>query len=481
MVKGNSEAATVNGVRKFGWTDKIGYALGDFGCNLSFALIGTYMMDFYTQFIGLSSGTWAILIILVKVWDAINDPIMGGIIDSKRIGKKSKFKPWIKIGAIGLTVTGALAFLPIPGAPYAVKVTVCILTYLLWDICYTLVNVPYGSLNSAISADPNERTALSTWRSIGAGLGGLVMLVLPVLVYDEDNVLLGDRFIWIGLVLGFLAFWAFFACLKMTEERYEKPAEVKQKYNYLNTLKGFFKNRPLIAMCIASFAMIVFFWSNQQTTKWLFQCYFGNAKLSGIASIASYLPLVVSIPFVGKAVKRWGKKAVAGFPLLLSVVSAAVLLLIPMQPNDMTSTIIYMVGMMLIQLGGGAFQLICWAMITDCIDYQELKTKRREEGSVYAMYSLFRKLAQGVAASLVIMCMTWVGYNADLGPDQLAGVPEKMKNMAIILMLVGSALMAVSLLLLYNLGKKQVAKIGEELNKSEQEIDINEALENSKE
>lgn len=467
--------------RKFGIKDKVGYAMGDFGCNLSFALIGTYMMDFYTQFIGLSETTWAILIILVKIWDAVNDPIMGAVVDSKRIGKSGKFKPWIKIGSIGLILAGALAFIPIPNAPYGIKVTVCILTYLCWDIFYTIVNVPYGSLNSAISANVNERTALSTWRSIGAGAGGVLMMVLPVMLYDDNDALIGGRLIWIGLILGVIAYISFNLCLKMTVERYEQPPEKSQKFNYAETIKGFLKNRPLIAMCVASFAMIVFFWSNQQTTKWLFQCYFGNAKLSGIASLISYLPLLICIPFIGKWVKRWGKKAVAGYPLLLGVLSGLGMLLIPMKPQNTASTVIYMVGLMFIQLGGGAFQLICWAMITDCIDYQQLKTGKREEGSVYAIYSLFRKLAQGVAASLVILSMTWVGYNSSLGPNQLDGVPEKMKNMAILLMLLGSALMAISLLWIYNLDKTKVEEIGQKLNKDTSDIDINAAIENRNE
>lgn len=157
--------------RPFGMRDKIGYALGDFGCQMSFALITAYLADFYTQYIGLTEATWAIIIIFLKIWDAVNDPIMGGIMDSRRISAKSKYKPWIRIGSFGLIVSGALAFLPIPHASYAMRVIVCVVTYLAWDIFYTLVNVPYGTLNSAISADPNERTQLSTYRSIGAGAG----------------------------------------------------------------------------------------------------------------------------------------------------------------------------------------------------------------------------------------------------------------------------------------------------------------------
>lgn len=465
---------------KFGIRDKIGYAFGDFGCNLSFSLIAAYMADFYTQFIGLPTEVWGIIIIFTKIWDGINDPIMGGIMDNKRIGKGSKFKPWIKIGSFGLIISGALVFLPIPNASMAVKIIVCVVTYLIWDICYTVVNIPYGALNSSISGDPQERTALSTFRSIGAGIGGLLCLALPIFVYDDNENLIGSRLFIIGIVLGIIAFFAYQACLKMTVERFE-PKQEKVKINYLKTLKGFLRNRPLIAMCLASFALIIFFTSNLQTTKWLFQCYFGNAKTAlTIAGLVSYLPIIAFIPFVGKLVKKFGKKLSAGVPLLFSIVIGVVMLFIPMEQNSMSSAIIYVAGLMLIQFGGGVFQLICWAMITDCIDYQQLKAGQREEGSVYAIYSLFRKIAQGIALYLPLYCMEKVGYLPNVKPisDQLEGVPEKMKNMSIILMLIGSVIMALALLLIYNLGKKEVEDISHKLGKDADSIDINNALEN---
>jgi GPH family glycoside/pentoside/hexuronide:cation symporter len=408
---------------------------------------------------------------------------MGSVMDNKRIGKKSKFKPWIKIGSFGLVVAGALVFLPIPNASLPVKIMVCVITYLLWDICYTIVNIPYGALNSSISGDSQERTSLSTFRSIGAGIGGFLCLLLPSFVYDSNENLIGERLIWICIILGVISFFAFQACIRMTTERYEVK-QVNVKINYFKTLKGFLKNRPLIAMCLASFAMLVFFTSNLQTTKWLFQCYFGNASTAlTIAGIVSYLPMIILIPFVGKIVKKFGKKLAAGLPLLFSIVVSVILLFIPMEENSTVSAMIYVIGLMLIQLGGGVFQLVCWALITDCIDYQQIQSGQREEGSVYAIYSLFRKIAQGVALYLPLYCMEKVGYLSYIKPisDQLPGVSEKMKTMAILLMLFGSVVMAISMLLIYNLGKKEVADIATTLGKDLEDIDINSALENRNE
>lgn len=454
---------------KFGWRDKIGYAMGDFGCNMSFALISSYMADFYTQYIGIPAAAWAVIIILTKIWDGINDPIMGGIMDNVKIGKgSSKFKPWIKIGSVGLVVSGALVFLPIPEATTWVKIAVCIVTYLMWDICYTLLNVPYGALSSAITGDAVERTQLSTWRSIGAGIGGVLCMLLPMIIYDDNNNIIGNRLIWVGIVMGVIAFGAYTLCIKLTTERVAVPEEKREKINYLRTLKGFLKNRPLLGLCLASFAQIVFLMSSSQTTKWLFQTHFGEAGIMvTISSFISYLPLVVLIPFASKIVKKFGTRLSVGAPLVLSVIGALVALVVPIPANG-TGSAIYIVALALIQAGGGLFNLLVWAMVNDCIDYQEVNTGVREEGSVYAMYSLFRKISQGVALSLPLLCMEAVGYNPQANPisAQAPGVSGSMVKVAAGLMLAGAVIMLVAFFLVYNLGKKEVEEIASTLGKS---------------
>ena len=458
-------------VRPFGIRDKIGYAFGDLGCNLSFSLISAFMLDFYTQYIGIPGAIWSVIIIVTKVWDGVNDPIMGGIMDSVRIGRSgSKFKPWMSIAAIGLTVTGALVFLPVPNAALWLKVTLCIVTYLLWDICYTLMNVPYGSLSAAITADPLERTSLSTWRSIGAAIGGGISMLLPLLLYDDNQNLNGDILIWVALAMGAVALVVYILCIKMTTERVVVPPERREKINYLKTLKGFITNRPLLALCLASFASIVFFMSSTQTAKWLFQIHFHNTDMITVCTIISYLPMLFFIPFTSKIVAKFGKKYAVGMPFALSIVASVVMLCIPI-PGNQTGMIIYIVGLMFIQTGGGMFNLITWAMVIDCIDYQQLKTGMREEGSVYAMYSLFRKIAQGVSLSLPLLCMQAVGYNPQADPigNQDPGVPEAMVKMSIGLMLIGAVIMFVSFMLIYNLGKKEVADMQAKLNKTDED------------
>ena len=174
------------GFRKFGMRDKVAYAAGDLGCNMSFALKSSIMAIFWTQFMALGEEMYAFLLVIVQVWDAINDPLLGSLFDAdKKIHKHGKFKTYIFIGAMGLLFSGLFFFLPVPNAPHFMRCILFVLGYILWDAFYTIANVPYGSMMSVITTDGAERSELSVWRSIGSMIGNVVpMVLLPVLCYD---------------------------------------------------------------------------------------------------------------------------------------------------------------------------------------------------------------------------------------------------------------------------------------------------------
>ena len=174
-------AVDAKGYRKFGFRDVFAYGLGDFGCNMSFALKGTLTI-FWTQYMGIDSILMASLLLLVQVWDAINDPVIGAMVDAdKRQYKRNKFLAYIWAGSVGLLVAGALCFVPWTGAPYVVKCILFVAGYILWDAFYTVANVPYGSMLSLITADPVERAKLSTGRSVGSMVGSLSTgMILPI-------------------------------------------------------------------------------------------------------------------------------------------------------------------------------------------------------------------------------------------------------------------------------------------------------------
>ena len=175
-----------NGKRKFGIRDKLAYAAGDAGCNLSFGLKGT-VQTFWLVFMMLETGLFSILLLIVQAWDAINDPLIGSLIDAdKRKYKLGKYKTYILIGALGLLVGGAAVFLPFPKSPLAIKVVLFILGYLIWDAAYTMANVPYGTMLNIVTEDQGERAQLSVFRSIGGAVGGMLPgIILPMIIWEK--------------------------------------------------------------------------------------------------------------------------------------------------------------------------------------------------------------------------------------------------------------------------------------------------------
>ena len=447
-------------VRPFGKRDKISYALGDFGCNMSFALF-SYLELFYTQYIGLDPKIWAIILIFLKIWDGINDPIMGGLMDAIKPGKKGKFKTYIFYGSFVLAVAGVMCFLPIPNAPLAVKIIVCILGYLAWDTAYTVVNVPYGAMSAAITADSGERASLSTWRSIGAGIANVIIMVgIPLVCMDKDDNLIGMNVFIMSIVLGLIGFVAFQILVKGTTERVqiETPSEEKPKFNYFKAVGAFLKNRSAVGVTLASIFCLVTMNGLATANQILFQSFFEMAQLSGLISLVSYLPLVGGMALIHPMVKKYGKKAVATYPTIFGIVAGILMATLPIKPNTF-GLIIWIILSMMNGIATAMFSVICWAMVSDCIDYQEYKTGRREEGTVYAIYSLGRKLAQGFGPATITLIMVGLGYNNKLKADQPFEVANNIRVMIGCVHAVCALLQFLFLKFIYNLDKKKVAEM----------------------
>lgn len=454
----------------FGMKDKIGYAFGDMGCNFSFQLVSSYMYLFYTQCIGLSAGDWAWIIVVSKVWDAINDVLIGNLVDRKRISKKSKFMPWIAIGSVGLVVFSIMIFTPVGDFSKIGKIIWCLLSYCLWSVAYTLINVPYGSLHSVITEDPKQRTTLSTFRSIGASLPAVIVMILPKIVY-KDNVLSENRLFIVSIVFSIAAFVVFFAMRKMVTERVVREDKV-EKVSYISTVKSYFTNRAMMGITIATIAVVIFYNSSMSVNNLVFQFYFNDASKSTFAMIASYIPLVAFMPFASNIVAKVGKKKLITVSGVVSVIAGLIMLVLPITP-DTKGIIIYVIGLMIVNAGCCVFQIIVWAIVADCIEASYRKKGVREEASLYALYSFFRKLSQGIGSAVVALALSAVHYDENAAV-QAAGVGSNIKNLYIVLLVIGLAIMTLAMWFVYNIDFKQeqsFAKVNEdnEIEKSEEE------------
>lgn len=438
---------------KFGMRDKIGYALGDFGCNMSFAFINNYLMLFYVTCMRLDPKVFAVIILIAKIFDAINDPIIGGICDSSKIGKSgSKFKPWIKWASLPLLAASILLFIYVPNAPDFVKIIMCLGLYCIWSVAYTSVNVPYGSMQSVITDVPSQRSELSTWRSIGAMLAQIpIMILLPLLVYDDHDNPRGNIFIYIVAVMGIIGFISFYLTRKMAIERVAPKAQQAQKFNYGKTLVSFFKNKHMLGVTISSVAYLALMMTVTSSMQYVFMCYFQNTKLITIASMIASCPIALGIVLAKPALKKFSKRQLCTYPFVVSIVASGIATFIRFQNPYIW------IALVAVAMFGSAFYLtLMWALVADCIDYQEEQTGRREESSIYATYSLFRKIAQGIGASLISLAVGFTGYDAKLeATAQLAGVPEKIYFMTGFLPFIGSIICFLSMFFLYKIEDKK--------------------------
>ena len=464
-----------NGYRKFGIRDSVAYAAGDLGCNMSFALKGT-MALFWTQVMGM--GLWySLLLVIVQVWDAINDPLIGSIIDAdKHKYKRNKFLAYIWAGSIGLIVGGACCFIPVPQAPVWAKFIIFIAGYVIWDAFYTVANVPYGSLLSLISKEPADRASLSAWRSIGSMVGNMVpMVILPFLIYNPDKSLNGPMVFVAALVMGVLGFICFQFMIRNTEIRVETEItlnEEQPKFNVFEAMGNFLKNRPAMGATIAAMGMFIGMQGAATAVSVVFQIYFKNPEISGIVQMFSMIPILVFTPLARKMVVKYGKKELSVVGAICSIIGGVGLFII-MPDNTGMDLMLYILCQLVYSLGLGIYSTVSWAMMGDAIDYNEWKTGKREEGVVYSLHSFFRKLAQGVGPAVALVIMNGLGYvnntvdefgNASIDVNLLSwDVAVNLRVLVAALFLVAAVMQFVGLALIYNLDKKTLDKMNTEL------------------
>lgn len=455
-----------NGYRKFGMRDKLAYAAGDFGCNMSFAL-KSYLTLFWTQYMGLDPILMASLLLLVQVWDAINDPVIGSMIDAdRRQYKRNKFLQYIHIGSIGLVVAGAACFIPLPNMPTIAKNILFVAGYMIWDAFYTLANVPYGSMMSLISTNAADRAQLSAWRSAGAMVAGILLgSIIPMLIFDSANNLLGDRIFYMALIFGVAGFLTFQYMIRNTTIRVDTNItlnEAPPKFNPVKATINFMKNRAAVGVVISALAEIIVMYGIATANMIMFQSYFKNAQISGILGTVQYLGMFLYMPFIGKIVTKFGKKEAVCGGMLFAVAAYVLMNVLPMTP-DSKGLIIFTACQLLATLGCGLYSCVSWSLMADVMDYGEWKFGVREEGTTYALYSFFRKLAQGIGPSLGLVLAAMLGYDETLGAAQTMATAVNMRYLVSVGYLVGITVQLIGIGLVYNLDKKTLAKVHADL------------------
>lgn len=450
----------VKAVKPFGIKDKLGYMFGDFGNDFTFLLSSTFLLKFYTDVMAVDAYVVGIVMMVARIVDAFTDIGMGRICDRSKDTKNGKFKPWI------LRMCGPVAifsFLMYQSAlsdiPYAAKIAYLFVTYILWgSVFYTAVNIPYGSMASAISPDPGDRQSLSTFRTMGGALAGAVVTAgIPLIAYDKINgndILNGPRFTIIAGACSVFAIICYLLCYNMCTERVKVTVTAEQlKRNSVGVMfVNAFKNRALISLIVASILMLIAQLTLQQMANYVFPNYYGNAKAQTLSMVMMGVGMVVAAFSAKPLANRFGKAEIGAVSNFAAGILCIVLYFVRPQ-----NVFVYAAFQMISWIGLGVFQIVAWALVTDVIDYSEIKNGIREDGAVYGMYSFARKLGQAATSGLVGGLLTLVGYEQSTAFDP--AVKEGIFDIATLVPAVAFLLLSIVLWFWYPLHKKQVDQV----------------------
>lgn len=446
-------------IRPFGWRDKVGYMVGNVANDFTFIFASLFLTVFYTDVLGINAGLVGTMFLVSRIVDAFTDTAMGRIADKTKATENGKFKPWLlrACGPVGLA-----SFLMyqtfLVDTSMTVKVVYMFATYLLYgSICYTAINIPYGSMASLMSSEEDDRASLSTFRGVGSLIPQVIVgVVMPMFLYTtlEDGTKIANAaaFPVVALILAIAAIACYIICYFMCTERIQ-VTQAAQNVPFKDTLKALVSNRALIGLVIVYICFLAAQMLNQTINNYIFKDYFANTMGLTVMNAVGIAPALVLAPLSVPLVRKFGKKELGVFAAVMGAI-AFFLLFIMQTTNMWLYVIINVVGL----LGFGVFNLIIWAFISDVIDDQEVRTNVREDGTIYAVCSFARKLGQAIASALGGWSLAWIGYAEGSLTGQAPEVLKGIYRIATIVPGVLYTIVGVSLLFIYPLSKKKVAE-----------------------
>ncbi len=444
-------------IKPFGFKDKIGYMFGDFGNDLTFLLSSSFLLKFYTDVMDVDAYVVGIIMMIARFVDAFTDVAMGRICDKSKMTPAGKFKPWIRRMCGPVAIVSFLMYQSsLSGLPKPAKIAYLFITYILWgSVFYTSINIPYGSMASAISGNPDDRQSLSTFRTMGGVLAGaIIMAVVPLIIYNKENgneVISGTKFTLVAGICSVLAIICYLLCYHLTTERVrpEISQEQLKKNNIGKMLSNAFKNRALISIIVATIFMLISQLTIQQMANYVFPNYYGNAKIQSLSVVMMGGGMIIAAVIAKPLSKKFGKAEISVASNMVAGIVCFLLYFI--RPQNVW---VYVAFQFLCWFGLGIFSMVVWALITDVIDYSEIKNGIREDGSVYALYSFARKLGQALTSGLSGALLSMIGYKKSTAFDK--NVVEGIFDISTLLPAISFILLALILWFWYPLKKKLV-------------------------
>ena len=451
--------------RRLGIRSVIGYGAGDLANNLAFTLSTTFLLLYYTDVVGLPAAAIGTMFLVVRLWDAFADLFAGRMID-RTMTRWGKFRPFILFGSIPLLVMSVLTFAVPAGWDGGAQLLYAYLTYAVLGLIYSMVNVPYGSLATAMTQVSRERAKLAVARGLGAGIGGLLLtfIIAPQIqgITANKTLAAADRAAQLQSVfltttlafvaLGFALYFLTFLWCKEVVVRIEPRVGIKDTFR---TLKS---NKPLGILCASSFFYLIGLFAVGGATAYYAIYVLGDAKYIIWMTLVTVIVQFACAPFVPALVTRFGKKNLYQYCGLFTVVGGIALFFVPAGLPLLALLCVAVKG-----LGVQLINTLMFALEADTVEYGEWKTGQRTEGATYAIFSFTRKITQSIGGALGAFALAIGGYITKLAVDQVQPDSAITAIKASIgLVPAAAAILAMLAFIAYPLTEKRYAEIIEE-------------------
>ena len=454
-----------NGIRPFGLRDKVGYMTGNVANDLMFIFASLYLQVFYTDVLGINAALVGTMFLVARVVDAFTDTAMGRIADKTKATKNGKFRPWLLRACGPVALASFLMYQTfIVDASMSLRIAYMFITYLLWgSICYTAINIPYGSMASVMSNEADDRAALSTFRGLGSLIPQILIgVVMPMFLYtkleDGSQVVNASAFPYAAAVLAVGSAACYIICYFMCTERVP-VTEKQENISFKDTIKALLNNRALIGIVIVYVCFLGAQMMNQSISNYIFKDYFKNTMGLTVMNAAGFAPALILAPLAVPLSSKFGKKEVGIVASVMGTIAFTGLFL--MRTTNMW---VYVAISIIGSLGFGLFNLIIWAFVTDIIDDQEVRTGAREDGTIYAVCSFSRKIGQAIASALGGYSIALIGY-VEGAASQAQAVNEGIYTIATLVPAILYGIVGLALIFVYNLNKTKVLENVEILKK----------------
>ncbi|CAH3799723.1 MULTISPECIES: glucuronide transporter [Enterobacteriaceae] len=435
--------------QQLSWRAIIGYSLGDVANNFAFAMGALFLLSYYTDVAGVGAAAAGTMLLLVRVFDAFADVTVGRIVDSVNT-RWGKFRPFLLFGSAPLMIFSVLVFCVPAEWSHSSKVIYAYITYMGLGICYSLVNIPYGSLATAMTQQPQSRARLGAARSIAASLTFvcLAFLIGPR-ISSASPTEMQDVYLFWTIILAVAGTVLYFVCFKSTKENVVRIVAQPSMKISLQTVK---QNRPLIMLCAGALCVLISTFAVSASSLFYVRYVLNDAGLFSVMVLVQMLiGTVASAPMVPRLVTRVGKKNTFLIGSLLG--TSGYLLFFYMSAHSVP---VALTALAIASVGQGISMTVMWALEADTVEYGEYLTGVRIEGLTYSLFSFTRKCGQAIGGSIPAFILGLSGYIANQAqtPEVIMGI-----RMSIALVPCGFLLLAFIIMWFYPLTDQKFKEI----------------------